>query len=207
MGYPQAWYARRFFNKAIVSEEYGGHFGLGLDCYVQWSSPIRRLTDLQVHSAVKRYLRRKKVNQMLREGAVIPTQLSDNDLGYKIENISNSDENRRNHIDLIDYRAGLGKIFSARPIQFSSSRYWRYEHVRRLVEESDDDEVAFECVVLGCINTDRLQYAVYLYELGLEHRYVSPSGKLEDGQRLRVKVESVNPRIELLKLSLATRQH
>jgi len=204
LGYPQAWYARRFFNKAIVSEEYGGHFGLGLDCYVQWSSPIRRLTDLQVHSAVKRYLRRAKVNQMLREGTVVPVQLSDNDLGYRIENISNSVETRRNIIDLIDYRTGLGKIFSARPIQFSSSRYWLYEHVRRLVEESDDGEVAFECIVLGCVNTDRFQYAVYLYELGLEHRYVSASGKLEDGLKLWLKVESVNPRAELLKLSPAS---
>ena len=120
LGYPHAWYARRFFNKASVSEEYGGHFGLGLDCYVQWSSPIRRLTDLQVHSAVKRYLRRRKVNQILREGGVIPTQLSANDLGYRIENIRNSDEDSGNNIDLIDYWAGLGKIFSARPIQFSS---------------------------------------------------------------------------------------
>lgn len=46
--YPHAWYARRFFNKVVVSEEIGPHFGMGLDCYIQWSSPIRRLTDLQV---------------------------------------------------------------------------------------------------------------------------------------------------------------
>jgi exoribonuclease II len=46
--YPHAWYARRFFNKVIVSEEIGPHYGMGLDCYVQWSSPIRRFTDLQV---------------------------------------------------------------------------------------------------------------------------------------------------------------
>lgn len=72
------------------------------------------------------------------------------------------------------------------------------------MEEKDDGEVAFECIVLGCINTDRLQYAVYLYELGLEHRYVSASGKLEDGLRLWLKVESVNPRMELLKLSPAS---
>ena len=46
--YPHAWYARRFFNKVTVSEEPGPHFGMGLDSYVQWTSPIRRLTDLQV---------------------------------------------------------------------------------------------------------------------------------------------------------------
>jgi exoribonuclease II len=46
--YSHAWYARRFFNKVSVSEETGPHYGMGLDCYVQWTSPIRRLTDLQV---------------------------------------------------------------------------------------------------------------------------------------------------------------
>ena len=52
--YPHAWYARRFFNKVVVSEEPGPHFGMGLDCYVQWSSPIRRITDLQVRSNFSR---------------------------------------------------------------------------------------------------------------------------------------------------------
>lgn len=50
--YPHAWYARRFFNKVNVSEEPGSHFGMGLDCYVQWSSPIRRITDLQVNEFI-----------------------------------------------------------------------------------------------------------------------------------------------------------
>jgi hypothetical protein len=50
--YPHAWYARRFFNKVVVSEETGPHYGMGLDCYVQWTSPIRRLTDLQVSKLI-----------------------------------------------------------------------------------------------------------------------------------------------------------
>ena len=43
---------RRFFKPVQVSEEIGPHFGMGLDCYVQWSSPIRRLTDLQVSVSI-----------------------------------------------------------------------------------------------------------------------------------------------------------
>ena len=35
--YPHAWYARRFFNKVSVSTTPGPHFGMGLDCYVQWT--------------------------------------------------------------------------------------------------------------------------------------------------------------------------
>eukprot|EP00953_Heterococcus_sp_UTEX-ZZ885_P003639 2477-Heterococcus_DN1.PRE.1 len=34
---------------ATVSAEPGPHWGLGIDGYVQWSSPIRRFNDLLVH--------------------------------------------------------------------------------------------------------------------------------------------------------------
>ena len=47
-GYCAAWYSRRFFNAVTVSVEPSRHSGMGLDCYVQWSSPIRRYGDLQV---------------------------------------------------------------------------------------------------------------------------------------------------------------
>eukprot|EP00611_Tribonema_gayanum_P016936 TRINITY_DN2942_c0_g1_i1.p1 TRINITY_DN2942_c0_g1~~TRINITY_DN2942_c0_g1_i1.p1 ORF type:complete len:849 (+),score=270.96 TRINITY_DN2942_c0_g1_i1:58-2547(+) len=46
----------RFMSGAIVSAEPGIHWGLGLDGYVQWSSPIRRFNDLVVHWQVKRWL-------------------------------------------------------------------------------------------------------------------------------------------------------
>merc|ERR1712087_458404 len=95
-------------------------------------------------------------------------------------------------------------IFAARPIQSSSSNYWLFEHVRRRVDESDG-EVMFESIVLGCVNKDRFQYAVYVYELGLEHRYLSESGELEEGTKLWLRVSSVNPRMELLTFSLASR--
>ena len=49
-GFCHAWYARRFFKPVTVSDMDKPHYGLGLDCYVQWSSPIRRLGDLQVRT-------------------------------------------------------------------------------------------------------------------------------------------------------------
>ena len=197
--YPHAWYARRFFSKVNVSEEPGSHFGMGLDCYVQWSSPIRRITDLQVHAALKRYLRRKRVNLMLRKGVDIPSSITKMDLGCELPNGQKSGE-----IDSIDYTSGLGMIFAGRPIQSSSSNYWLFEYIRRLVESSDE-EVMFESVVLGCINKDRFQYAIYIYELGLEHRYLSETGKLDEGKKLWLKVASVKPKMELLTFSLASR--
>lgn len=200
--YPHAWYARRFFNKVVVSEEPGPHFGMGLDCYVQWSSPIRRITDLQVHAALKRYLRRERVNEMLREGVTIPSSVTKMDLGCELPTEEKGGHSRE--IDSIDYTSGLGMIFASRPIQFSSSNYWLFEYIRRLVSSSDE-EVMFESVVLGCINKDRFQYAIYIYELGLEHRYLSESGKLDEGKKLWLKVTSVNPKMELLTFSLASK--
>lgn len=41
-GWPASWYVRRFMEPVEVGEERKGHAGLGLDEYVQWSSPIRR---------------------------------------------------------------------------------------------------------------------------------------------------------------------
>lgn len=70
-----------------------------------------------------------------------------------------------NSIDRIDYTSGLGMIYSARPIQWASSNYWNFEYIRQLVEKSET-EVMFECIVLGCINKERFQYAIYVYELG-----------------------------------------
>ena len=58
---PAAWYERRFFSPAVVDTKGGRHAGLGVEGYVQWSSPIRRYSDLQVHMSVKRYLRRQAV--------------------------------------------------------------------------------------------------------------------------------------------------
>ena len=50
--YPYACYARQFFNKVTVPEEPGPYFGMGLDCYVQCSSPIPQITDLQVNQCI-----------------------------------------------------------------------------------------------------------------------------------------------------------
>lgn len=118
------------------------------------------------------------------------------DLGYDTSNM--------NEIDPIDYTSGLGMIFAGRPVQSSSSNYWLFEYIRRLVDDADE-EVMFESIVLGCVNKERFQYAVYIYELGLEHRYLTETGMLEEGRRLWLKVASVNPRLELLTFSLSSR--
>lgn len=149
---------------------------------------------------------------MLQKGMPIPTQITGMDLGYDISELNltttpaatSSDSLVMPAIDPIDYTSALGQIFAARPVQFSSSNYWLYEYIRQLVDKSDK-EVMFESVVLGCVNSNRGQYVVYVYALGIEHRYLSETGKLEEGKRLWLKVSSVNPRMELLTFSLASK--
>jgi exoribonuclease-2 len=46
-GFCHAWYARRFLSRPDITPDARPHSGLGLECYVQWTSPIRRFQDLQ----------------------------------------------------------------------------------------------------------------------------------------------------------------
>ena len=47
----------QLMQRAIYSEENLGHFGLDLDAYVHFTSPIRRYPDLVVHRQLKSHLR------------------------------------------------------------------------------------------------------------------------------------------------------
>lgn len=105
---------------------------------------------------------------MLSEGIKIPPEITNFDLGYDISHLrqpNGKEVSNGKPIDIIDYSSGLGMIFAARPIQTSSSNYWLFEYIRRRVE-SNEHEVMFESLVLGCVNKDRFQYAIYVYELG-----------------------------------------
>ena len=216
-GYCHAWYARRFFNPVKVISDLKPHYGLGLDCYVQWSSPIRRFGDLQVHAAVKRFLRKKRVNELMRDGESIPKELTNSDLGCIVPKSINDSVNENGKIteyvvdnmndkqaaDLaMNYKRGLGFIKAARVMQRKSNEYWLFEYIRRSVEKSDDD-VEFEGTVLACVDLDRFQYAIYINELGLEHRYLSQQGYLQTGSKLLLKVDSVSPRHGLLTFTLS----
>jgi len=210
-GYCHAWYARRFFEPVRVKDQPLPHHGLGLDCYVQWTSPIRRLSDLQVHASVKRHLRRDRVNDLMRAGKPIPAALSASDLGCGVPKLVDTDagiyeipSGRRRGQHEINYRRGWGFVNAARMVQKKSREYWLFELIRRQIEESES-EIAFETTVLACVDPRRGQFAIYVHELGLEHRYLSEKGDLQIGERLWLKVSSVSPRLGSLTFTLSSK--
>jgi exoribonuclease R len=197
-GYCHSWYARRFLSPVKVSEVANPHSGLGLECYVQWTSPLRRFCDLQVHCAVKRYLRRRKVNDIITKGGGIPSGVTPADLGCDVPFLNSTLATVYNDID---YRDRAGKLGAARTLQRQSQQYWLLEYIRR--RKDTNQSVTYDAVVLGCVDPERRQYSVYIYELGFEWKYSTPVGSLGAGTSLRLKVTSVSPRSGLLTLTRA----
>lgn len=203
-GYCHAWYARRFLQSVRVSEIPGPHSGLGLACYVQWTSPIRRFTDFQVHVVVKRYLRRRRLHEMLQDQQDLPAGVDLHaDLGFPVGSVVRGSgvafpvgADDLDHD--VNFFEGGGLVGAARTLQRLSQQYWLYEHVRRQ-REKDPDRL-YSAIVLGCVDPERQLYAVYVESLGLEHRFAAPGGRgrLEVGARLQLRVDSVLPRVGTL---------
>jgi hypothetical protein len=227
-GYCASWYMRRFFRPVSVSSDASPHKAMGLDCYVQWSSPIRRYGDLQVHAAIKRYLRRTKIKSLLEQNLDIPKDVPASAIGMNLSALITPSKmgTKALSVDPINFDHGLALIRASRPMARSSNQYWLYEYLRRQLvsingaeeEETNNEnsnitnkkevkELVFECVVLGMADPNRLQYAIFVHELGLEHRYSSEKGELNPGETLWLKVQSVNPRMSQLTFSLASNKN
>ncbi len=189
-----AWYARRFFEPVAISETPIRHAGLGLDMYVQWSSPIRRFGDLQVHAAVKRYLRRERVKEMLAAGVPIPEGIDATALGVHLCGV---DDDFLGDRDSIDFNEGAALFREGRKVQKESQKYWMYEYIRRITIGRDGDKKrTFQAVVLGGITKG--VYAIFIPELGLEHSFRSDRGELQIGERFCCKIMDVDPRRSIL---------
>ncbi|MGZ8903938.1 MAG: RNB domain-containing ribonuclease, partial [Methylobacter sp.] len=55
----------RSMSQAVYSPELKGHFGLALDAYAHFTSPIRRYPDLLVHRAIRHSLQGKKADSFV----------------------------------------------------------------------------------------------------------------------------------------------
>ena len=266
IGYCQAWYARRFLSPVRIlvvggdddDEEDNNsnkqntnvqnhhnsnynpylHSGLGVNQYVQWTSPIRRLGDLQVHANIKRYLRRQRISEWMYS---IPDEkelltklqrcnITSYDLGCPLP--YDDDDND------ISYVRGTALLSAARRIERESHRYWLYEYIRRQWEAKKKEKqqshssdssstspttannnnnnenyyISYQAILLGPVpstnnknnrNQQQQHYAIYILDLGLEHRIIVPNynERIKEGDVITVYVQSVNPQQGLLSLS------
>ena len=186
-------YSRRFLSPVKIVESPEPHSGLGLATYVQWTSPIRRYSDLLVHISVKRYLRRSRIQELLSQGQSIDnlSLLTFDDLGCPPPESHEWDASTLD--EDIDFREGGGLMGVARILQRQSEQYWLFEYIRR-IHESDRDYI-WDALVLGYVGGDdkKKQYAIYIYELGFEYRYTSPVN-LTPGLELKLWISTVAPR-------------
>lgn len=150
---------------------------------------------------MKQYLRYNRVRDIIREGGQIHPEITSADIGA---HIMNSRENVGQVIDPIDFNEGSSFARASRPLSRSSHQYWLYEYVRTKMKQQrhGDPQLSFDCTVLGCVDESRHQYAIFIHELGLEHRYLSEKGRLAPGERIKLQVLSVNPRHGLMNLAL-----
>jgi hypothetical protein len=147
----------------------------------------------------------------MKEGKLIPLGLTAADIGCSVPVPARVAHDGRivdyecdsSSIDEdIDFKVGQGLIGAARQLQRRSQQYWLFEHISRIINE-DRDKAVYDALVLGCVDPDRYQYAIYIPELGLEHRYLSQKGPLVAGAKLALKVNSCFPSTGLLSLTLA----
>jgi len=224
-GYCFAWYCRRFLQSVKVQEQCAPHSGLGLKAYCQWTSPIRRYSDMMVHISVKRYLRRQRLQELLQHPpenmAEVVNALESEDIGCPLPTKNNDNNNNYSWTDAmllldtdLDFAEGAGLVGAARMLQRNSEEYWLLEYIRRIHAANPDK--TWNAMVLGYVGSSsggelqgpqstaknqKQQYAIYIYELGFEYKYSAPPNnhyKLNSGLILKLKVSLVNPRAGLL---------
>lgn len=192
-GYCHAWYARRFLSPVSVSPKPRPHWGLGIQLYCQWTSPIRRYSDFHVHSEVKRFIRRQALSKLLDSNETVPTELFGHEVSSDLDGVNLDLNHLRNPQDKNStfFFVASYKPRRARMLQRNSEQYWALEYIRRVWEHNK--ATTLTALVLGCTNPSRRQYAIYLSEFGLEWKYISPVG-LQAGSTFTVSVANVLPR-------------
>ena len=139
----RSWMAILSTTKTVVSGTAGPHEGLGLDAYVQATSPVRRYADLLVHYQVKAFLRGGRDNLPFSDGSV-----SDGEL--------DNGESKKEDIIRLAQEGGV----VARQLERKANNYWLFEFLRRKAGEP------IVVIVLGADRRKTDMYKILLPELG-----------------------------------------
>mmetsp|Transcript_35671 Transcript_35671/g.58641 ORF Transcript_35671/g.58641 Transcript_35671/m.58641 type:complete len:164 (-) Transcript_35671:88-579(-) len=153
---------------AVVSIHPEPHAGLALDQYVQWSSPIRRYSDLIVHYQLKAHLH---------SAAADPAALGTQEV-------------------LAETAALEGTLKHAGQIMGRSRRYWQYEFFRRNIGKVFEAYVlaVWDQREYG----GRLTYTLLLPDLGAKIPYQMNEMALELGSTGKLQIIDANPRANIL---------
>jgi len=157
----RSWLAIRSTTRTVVSGVAWPHEGLGLDAYVQATSPVRRYADLAVHYQIKAFLR----------GDDLPFN------GEGDAAATGEEEGEEGKEDIVQLSRDGGS--TARQVERAANDYWLREFLRRRAGEP------VAVYVLGADRRARDTYKVLLPELGAMFDYTS-TRPLEVGSQVEL---------------------
>ncbi|UJB68695.1 VacB/RNase II family 3'-5' exoribonuclease [Acaryochloris sp. 'Moss Beach'] len=148
--------------RSEVSISPARHASLGLDCYCQVTSPIRRYADLVAHFQIKAHLREEDL------------PFSKTDLTTLIPSVTTAAQ-------------------EATLLERQTNRYWSLEYLRQ------HGQTIWPAMVLRWLREHENLALILLEDLGLE-LVMRLDHPVVLGDRLDVKVASVNPRLDRIQL-------
>jgi len=169
----RSWLAIRSTTKTVISANGNwAHEGLGLDAYVQATSPVRRFGDLAVHYQIKAFLRG--------DGGIGDLPFT---AGGAVEEESRDGDNNNSGTTIIEKKDIVRLLQEsgtmARQLERSANDYWLKEYLRRRAGEP------VSVFILGADRKVRDMYKVLLPDLGAILDYTS-SRPLEVGSQIEV---------------------
>lgn len=168
--------ALRSMKQAKYTVECTGHFGLALDYYCHFTSPIRRYPDLQIHRIIKEQLRGKLTEERIRHYREILPEVASK--ASKLERRADEAERETEKLKKAQYmKKHVGEIWDG--IISGITAWGIYVELENTVE--------------GMIHVSRLAGDFYFYREETYEMVGRDSGRcFKLGQRVRIVVDAVD---------------
>ena len=174
----------RSMSKAIYSPDNEGHFGLALDNYSHFTSPIRRYPDLQIHRVIKYILEKKQK----REWGKIGSQ-------------------QYNHESLVKLGVSCTEHeITAADAEFDVDNSLKCEYVKNFINEVVDGTVSSigktgVYITLNDFYIDGMMKDVYIINVGDSKGFsISRNQTFYEGDQIKVRIGAVNSQLRFIDL-------